>query len=345
MLAAAVDGCARGRRCVKICLDEDLPPLSVHHRGKPDSGFDVALAQAIAERLGRPLKIQWFESKLDEGFEPGARGQCAAVRRPLLAGRRLCADNGFPGQPGIKTAKLPDFEGATRAIAAAACRSACSRRASPSLFAADGRAWAEGARPQIAGIGDLAGLRIGIESGTLADAILMTFDKGRLIDNITHLVPGRDDLLGALDRGDSRRDAARSAPVRRLSRRASGHQARRLRILLSDRRQSRLCRPRQRSGAARRRQQGAVRSCRPRARSPSSPRRPASPICRRANRRSLATSGRRSFSGEASVGPLAPLSAVMPACAQLRTGRTQYAEASQSISAVSAYWIARSAGR
>jgi ABC-type amino acid transport substrate-binding protein len=30
----------------------------------------------------------------------------------------------------------------------------------------------------------------------------MTFDKGRLIDDITHLVPGRDDLLGALDRGD-----------------------------------------------------------------------------------------------------------------------------------------------
>ena len=30
----------------------------------------------------------------------------------------------------------------------------------------------------------------------------MTFDNGRLIDDITHLVPGRDDLLGALDRGD-----------------------------------------------------------------------------------------------------------------------------------------------
>jgi len=30
----------------------------------------------------------------------------------------------------------------------------------------------------------------------------MTFEQGRLIDNITHLVPGRDDLLGALDRGD-----------------------------------------------------------------------------------------------------------------------------------------------
>ena len=44
---------------------------------------------------------------------------------------------------------------------------------------------------RIAGVGDLAGLRIGIESGTLADAILMTFGNGRLIDDITHLVPGR----------------------------------------------------------------------------------------------------------------------------------------------------------
>ena len=74
------------------------------------------------------------------------------------------------------------------------------------------------------------GLRIAIESGTLGDAILMTFEKGRLIDNITHLVPGRDDLLGALDRGDfdatlldlRRFDAYRAAhPDTRLA--ASGY--------------------------------------------------------------------------------------------------------------------------
>jgi len=41
---------------LKVCLDEDRPPFSSHHRGKPGSGFDVSLAQAIAERLGRPLK-------------------------------------------------------------------------------------------------------------------------------------------------------------------------------------------------------------------------------------------------------------------------------------------------
>jgi ABC-type amino acid transport substrate-binding protein len=30
----------------------------------------------------------------------------------------------------------------------------------------------------------------------------MTFEGGRLIDDISHLVPGRDDLLGTLERGD-----------------------------------------------------------------------------------------------------------------------------------------------
>jgi ABC-type amino acid transport substrate-binding protein len=83
---------------------------------------------------------------------------------------------------------------------------------------------------RIGGVGDLAGLRIGTESGTVADAILMTFGNGRLIDDITHLVPGRDDLLGALERGDfdttlldlRRFDAYRAAhPDTRLA--ASGY--------------------------------------------------------------------------------------------------------------------------
>jgi ABC-type amino acid transport substrate-binding protein len=83
---------------------------------------------------------------------------------------------------------------------------------------------------RIADIADLKGLHLAIESGTLADAILMTFDKGRLIDDITHLVPGRDDLLSQLEQGrfdatllDLRRfDAYRAAhPDTRLA--ASGY--------------------------------------------------------------------------------------------------------------------------
>ena len=39
---------------LSVCLNEDLPPLSVHHRGKPGGGFDVDLAEAVAKELGRP---------------------------------------------------------------------------------------------------------------------------------------------------------------------------------------------------------------------------------------------------------------------------------------------------
>jgi ABC-type amino acid transport substrate-binding protein len=186
-----------------ICLDEDLPPLSAHRGGKPDSGFDVALAQAIADRLGRPLKIQWFESKLDEDSSP------ALEANALLSDGRCALVGGYAYTPdaltvpGVKTAKLPDFEGATRDDR---------RRRVPLGMLAASKPYVyspltvvlgpKASDRKIAGIGDLAGLRIAIESGTVADAILMTFDNGRLIDDITHLVPGRSDLLGAIEHGE-----------------------------------------------------------------------------------------------------------------------------------------------
>ncbi|MGA7810808.1 substrate-binding periplasmic protein [Bradyrhizobium sp.] len=188
---------------LSICLNADMPPLSIHHRGKPGSGFDVTLAQAIADRIGRPLKIQWFESKLDEDSSPALEanallsdGQCALVGSYAFTEDSLVA-------PGVKTAKLPDFEGATitdrkRRVAIGALAPSQPYIYSPLTVVLGANA--RGRR--IAGIADLAGLRIAIESGTLADAILMTFNKGQLIDDITHVVPGRDDLLGALDRGD-----------------------------------------------------------------------------------------------------------------------------------------------
>jgi ABC-type amino acid transport substrate-binding protein len=204
--AAFVMPAAIAGEVLKVCLDEDLPPLSVHHRGKPDSGFDVALASAIAEKLDRPLKIQWFESKLDEDSSPALEanallsdGRCSLVGSYALTKDSLVT-------PGVKTAKLPDFDGATvadrrgRRIPLGVFAPSQPYLYSPLTIALGSKPVARGRR--VTGIGDLAGLRIGIESGTLGDAILMTFENGRLIDDITHLVPGRDDLLGALDRGD-----------------------------------------------------------------------------------------------------------------------------------------------
>lgn len=188
---------------LRVCLDEDLPPLSVHHRGKPASGFDVALAQAVAQRLGRSLEIQWFESKLDEDSSPALEtnallsdGRCS-----LVGGYALTTDSLVV--PGLKTAKLPDFEGATGPDHRRRVPLGVLTPSDPYVYSALTVVLGpKAADRHITAIGDLAGLRIGIESGTLADALLMTFDKGRLIDNVTHLVPTRDDLLGTLERGD-----------------------------------------------------------------------------------------------------------------------------------------------
>jgi ABC-type amino acid transport substrate-binding protein len=207
LLAATATTAHAAEEQLRVCLDEDLPPLSVHHRGKPDSGFDVALAQAVADRLGRPLKIQWIESKLDEDSSPAleANALLSDGRCSLVGGYALTKDSLVV--PGVKTAKLPDFDGATRDDRRRRVPLGVLAPSQPYIYSAltivlGPKALEKARERRIAGVGDLAGLRLAVESGTLADAILMTFDKGRLIDNITHLVPGRDDLLGAVDRGD-----------------------------------------------------------------------------------------------------------------------------------------------
>ena len=134
---------------LKVCLDENLPPFSAHHRGKPDTGFDVALAQAIADRLGRPLKIQWFESKLDEDSSPAleANALLSDGRCSLVGGYALT--QGLAGSARRQDRKTAGFRGRhpRRPPPAGAARRAGAERALY-LFAADHRARRQGARPQ-----------------------------------------------------------------------------------------------------------------------------------------------------------------------------------------------------
>ena len=188
---------------LKICLDENLPPLSLHHRGATGSGFDVALAQAVAKELNRPLQIQWFESKLDEDSSPAleANALLSDGRCALLGSYTLTKDSLVV--PGVKTAKLPDFAGATGDDHRRRVPLGVLTPSQPYVYSALTVVLGPKARDRhIGDIGALSGLRIGIESGTMADAILMNFHNGQLIDQITHLVPGRQDLLGALERGE-----------------------------------------------------------------------------------------------------------------------------------------------
>ena len=99
LLAAAATTAARAAdEPLKVCLDEDRPPFSAHHRGKPDTGFDVALGAGYRGSARPAAEDPVVRKQARRRFEPAAGSQCAALRRPLLAGRRLRVHQGFAGR-------------------------------------------------------------------------------------------------------------------------------------------------------------------------------------------------------------------------------------------------------
>ncbi len=187
---------------LRVCMNEDVPPFSVA-KGESGSGFDVGLATAVARELSRPLVIQWFESKMDEERSPTleANALLSDGRCHLIAGYPLTESS--LGKPGSKTARLPDFRGAVsadrrrRVQLGEMIASRPYQRAPLALILAPGVT----KRP-IRNLGDATDLRFGAESGTFGDAILMLFQKGRLIDRITHYPPGKGEVLMRLESGE-----------------------------------------------------------------------------------------------------------------------------------------------
>jgi ABC-type amino acid transport substrate-binding protein len=188
---------------LRVCLNEDLPPFSVRNK-EGGAGFDFLIAQALAKRLGQRLTVQWYESKLDEDSSSAieANALLSDGRCDLLAGYPLVKD--ALGKPGLETARLPDFAGARPADRRRRVTLGSLAATTPYHFAAftvvlSGQAKAKHA----ASLADLDGLNLAIEAGTLGDTILMTFDHGRFISRISHLVPGRGELFPRLESGES----------------------------------------------------------------------------------------------------------------------------------------------
>ena len=215
---------------LRVCLDENIPLYSVH-RGGIASGFDLAVADAVARRLGRTLAVQWFESKLDEESSSAlaANALMSDGKCELVGGYAMVRD--ALGKPGAETARLPDHAGARPADRPRAVPLGTLVPSRPYHYAALTVVLGPGAASRLVrGLADLEGVRIGAERGTLADAALMLFDGGRLIRWITHVVPGRGELIPRLEAGDfdailvelRRFDAHRAAnPATRLA--ASGY--------------------------------------------------------------------------------------------------------------------------
>jgi ABC-type amino acid transport substrate-binding protein len=178
-----------------VCLDRNVPATA--------AGFDQQVAETLANRLGQPLVIQWYESKIDmdSSTSLGVNALLSDGKCDLAGGFPLNAD--ALGKPGSATARLPDFEGrkpadrGRRVTLGALAPSQPYSRAPLTIILGGGAAGRV-----VSALTGLKGTKIGVESGTLADAILMSFGDGILIADLTHVVPGRGDLLPRLEHGE-----------------------------------------------------------------------------------------------------------------------------------------------
>ena len=185
-----------------MCLDANVPPWSVYE-GAKGGGFDWAVADMVANRIGRQLALQWFETK------PDPDDSTTLAIDALLSDRRCQLVGGYPlvestlGKPGMKSARMPDFVGARPTDRGRSIELGTLVPSRAYHFAAlTVVLGAAAASARITDLSNLDGIRIGVEGGTLADAILMLFGDGRFVNQITHVVPGRGELLPRLEKAE-----------------------------------------------------------------------------------------------------------------------------------------------
>jgi ABC-type amino acid transport substrate-binding protein len=191
---------ARADRTLTVCLDETIPPLSFK-QGDKTGGFDLAVSEAVAKRLGRTLVVQWFVGGRDPDDRPDqqANALLSDGRCQLVAGYPLIGD--ALGTPGAERSRLPGYEGAKpddrrRWVKLGSLVATRGYRFAPLTVVLGPKV----AERNVRRLGDLAGLKLGVEEATLADAVLRAYGGGQFIDQTTHVVPGRG-LLEGLEAG------------------------------------------------------------------------------------------------------------------------------------------------
>lgn len=191
VLASCIAGMATARVAIaaddqpfRVCLQAEDPPLSSRETG---TGFDVSLSRLIADRLGRPLAIQWFTTRRDPDSNPPreANALLSDGRCELVAGYPLMAD--ALGQPRAETGKLPPFEGRKpedrrRLVKLGELVPTRPYRSDAlTVVLSPGRA-----DRQVKRLADIADLSLGVESHSLADLIATSYEQGRLTDHVVH---------------------------------------------------------------------------------------------------------------------------------------------------------------
>lgn len=181
-----------------VCVSEDNAPLSFARQGEV-KGFDVVLAQAIAQDMGRTLRVVPFESEIEKEtmltHEVNAllsAGICdLASGFPLLA-----SDLGAPSRPRFKT---PDYPGAKRMRDRPFVELGTLVASRPYQGTAISVVQRANQGP-VKALSDLRDRKVGAVAGTLEGAMVAMYRNGYLRDSMVSLSQ-REDTWGALESG------------------------------------------------------------------------------------------------------------------------------------------------
>jgi len=189
-----------------VCLEENTPPFSWKEKNET-GGFDLALSRVVAERLGRTLAVQWYEvPETPENDKPSpSRGKNA-----LLSAGKCDLVAGFPLSAPllakeVDTSRFIEFEGMTKADRGKVVTlDQMAPTRSYHFLPFTVLLAPKNAGRTVKDLDDLAGLVIGSQDGTLADAILMMHSHRRLMRQTMHFTPGKglEQGGGLLDRVD-----------------------------------------------------------------------------------------------------------------------------------------------
>lgn len=186
---------------LRVCLNKDNQPFSFLKDGKP-GGFDVGLAQAVAQQLKRPLEIKWYQK------ERRSRGP-VSVKTSVLVTAGICElVGGFPlvqssleRPAGGEETTLPPVDGLPDDQRKNPVKGAQLVASQPYHFAGVTPVLGPKVQGDIKTLDDLMPYRIGNRPASIGDLIAMAYKQGLLIKNVSH-VDVQVELFDAMSRGE-----------------------------------------------------------------------------------------------------------------------------------------------
>lgn len=172
-----------------LCLEENSAPFS-----SPNGGIDNDIGQLLADELGRPLQIVWFQS--EDGDEGSSANQINALLSSglceLVGGFPLATDSLTPSPAKTYPLELPD-QGRKLIRLKGIDHSLPYFSVSYALILGRGQQGLE-----INSLDNLTSLRVIAEQNSIADLLLMAHRGGMLRTKIIHSNPRTENLLDLL---------------------------------------------------------------------------------------------------------------------------------------------------